>query len=238
MNRALVSLGAFFLALGFVMPQLLGELMTVTFRAAIPPWLAVSLPLAVLGGALALAGLRSGGWGTLDRRTPARYFGYATVVNSVAAVAFILPVLLPRLEFPILITRWPGIYMVTAYLSFLVVGVLGCLGWAVMYGMSPSLFSRETFDRGSVLLHLALTEVGIYGLSTFMFWGGYIGSVFAYNGVGDTMVGIVMESTVIPSAIFIYASIFALLLGVVTVVFPPGSARRLATLGPVARQER
>ncbi|MDG6940322.1 MAG: hypothetical protein JRN39_07975, partial [Nitrososphaerota archaeon] len=56
MNRALVSLGAFFLALGLVMPQLLGELMTVTFRAAIPPWLAVSLPLAVLGGALALAG--------------------------------------------------------------------------------------------------------------------------------------------------------------------------------------
>ncbi len=218
MRRGIIALGVYLLVLGITMPLLLNQLSTVTFRGDIPPWRTASIPLLAGGVILVLIGyILRAGEGIASHKA-SRYFGYAALANVVAAVIFISPVLIPTLEFPILITRWPGIYMVTAYLSFLLVGVLGSFGWSLAYSNSPRLFNRGSFDKGPYVVQFILYQVGIYGLAFFMFWGGYTGAALNYSGGGDALVGIVMESNVIPSAIFIYTLMFASILGVISIL--------------------
>src|ERR1700752_2092539 len=61
-----------------------------------------------------------------------RYFIYTTILNAFAAVAFTTPVIIPQLIFPLKLTVWPGTWMFIAYFVFLIVGVLGTLGWAAL----------------------------------------------------------------------------------------------------------
>jgi hypothetical protein len=219
MRTSVLVIGLYLLILGSLMPLLLSQLATVTFRGDIPSWRTASYPIVAVGLTLFLIALLGGSSRHASPSLVAKAYGYATLANIVVAAIFISPILIPTLEFPILITRWPGIYMVAAYFSFVAVGILGSLGWSIVYSDSTKLYNKASIDRGSSVVQFALYQIGIYGLAFFMFWGGYIGSTLSYEGIQDAMVGIIMEPAVIPSALFIYTLIFSVVLGVVNLVF-------------------
>ncbi|HUK74258.1 MAG TPA: hypothetical protein VLU99_00600, partial [Nitrososphaerales archaeon] len=155
----------------------------------------------------------------VSAETASRYFGRLALVNGLAAAVFAAPMLVPSLEFPILLTEWPGIYIVIAYTSFLVVGVLGTLAWSVMYRLAPSFFFRDFFDRRSVLVQIVLFEAAIYTVSTVLFLAGYRGASLVDQGqVGSIFVGASMEFSDIPAAVSIFLLIVSVLLGALTIL--------------------
>lgn len=155
--------------------------------------------------------------GRIDLSKVVRYFAYAAFVNLAAAIAFTTPIFLPRLQFPILLTEWPGIYIYIGYTAFLIGGVLGMLAWALGYYLLSREFERTLCDRRVFLSQIVVTNVGVYVASTFMLVGGYEGAFYAHEGFGAFIVGKIMEWTVIPSAIGIALSLLGNLVGLVNV---------------------
>ncbi len=221
MFRILSLAGAILAAIGGVVYELLLQLRSETFRADLPPWMNLSLALGAVGLVIFLVGgvLPERSLGTIKVSRASSYFGWITILNTVAAAVFSIPVLVPRFEFPILITRWPGVYMVIGYTFFVVVGVLGTFAWSAFYRWMPDLLSTEAVYRVPFLFQIAVMEVGIYVMSIFMFLGGYVGSSLAYQGVGDTIVGTAMEFAVIPTALGIGAQIASTFVGVANALF-------------------
>lgn len=216
MNRFVSSLGALALGTAPVMYLLLSSLRTETFRGDIPMWIGVSQLLAVAGVVLLLGGsaMRGGPLSLIPTEAGARIFFYSALVNALAAAVLVAPILDPRFEFPILITRWPGIYMVIAYTFFVLVGVLGMVAWGVTLHLMPSVMDKTAVRKPLLLLQLGMMEVGVYVFAISTFLGGYIGAALAYAGTGDIIVGASMEVTVIPAAIGIFLLICSTVLGV------------------------
>jgi hypothetical protein len=155
----------------------------------------------------------------ISNETASRYFGRIALVNALAAAVFAAPLLVPSLELPILLTEWPGIYIVIAYSFFVMFGVVGMLAWSMMYRFAPAFFSREFLDRRSVLLQLILSEVGIYTVSTVLFAAGFIGASLVHDGkVGSVFVGASMEFSDIPAAISIFIIIVSVFLGAISIL--------------------
>jgi hypothetical protein len=209
-------LGALVLGSAPVMYLLLLSLKTQTFRGDIPAWISVSELLAVFGAALLLAGaaMRGRPLGTMPTAAGARIFLYAALANALAAAVLVAPILYPGFEFPILITRWPGIYMVIAYTFFVLVGVIGMLGWGVMLYLMPSVMDKTAVRRPLLLLQLGTMEAGVYIFAVSMFVGGYVGAALDYAGTGGIIVGATMEVTVIPAALGIFLLMLSTVLGV------------------------
>ena len=229
MNRYSATWGALLAGCGVVMHFILAALGTETFFMAsvyLPPAQVVSL--AVVGAGLILVGMSFvvewPRYSEVNNEAAARYFGRIALLNGLAAAVFAAPMLDPSLEFPILLTLWPGIYIVIAYGFFVIFGVMGMLAWSMMYRFTPSFFSRHSFDRRSVLLQLALSEVGIYTVSTVLFLAGFIGASLVEKGqVGNVFVGASMEFSDIPAAVAIFVIIVSVVLGVATILSGKGS---------------
>jgi len=220
MRRPLVLLGALALGSGTAMYILLGQLKSDFFRAYLPPWTLASEGLAAAGGVVLLTGLlaRPSVPALVTGQGAARLTAKLAMANGVAAAAFVAPVLDPALRLPFLITQWPGIYMVIAYVSFVVVGVLGMAAWSLILLNSKALFGSDSFSKAGVAVQLLLTEAGAYALAVSMFLGGYVGSWLAYTGAGAVVVGAQMEFSVIPSAVSIFAVAAGTVVGVVNVL--------------------
>jgi hypothetical protein len=155
----------------------------------------------------------------ISNEAASRYFGHIALVNALAAAVFAAPILVPSLELPILLTEWPGIYIVIAYVFFVIFGVLGMLAWSIVYRFTPAFFSRQLFDRRSVLLQLLLSEVGIYTVSTVLFAAGYVGASLVHEGkVGSVFVGASMEFSDIPAAVSIFMIIVSVFLGAINIL--------------------
>jgi hypothetical protein len=93
------------------------------------------------------------------------------------------------------------------------------LAWSMMYRLAPSFFSRERFDRRSVLLQLVLSEVAIYTVSIVLFFAGYIGASLVHDGqVSGVFVGASMEFSDIPAAISIFVIIVSVFLGAINIL--------------------
>lgn len=146
-----------------------------------------------------------------------KYFVYATFINLGAAVIVTVPVFLPRLQFPILLTEWPGIYIYIAYSAFLIAGVLGMLGWAAAYYLLWKVFNKDSCDKKVVLSQIIVTNAGVYLASVFMFAGGYQGAFYAHEDFAAFIVGKIMESTVIPSAIGIALAVLGNIFGLANI---------------------
>ena len=219
MFRVLSIVGGILAGLGVAMYELLALLRSETFRADLPPWVNLSLSIGAAGVVLLILGMAMPNrtLKTIDVGRASRYLGRVAFVNTIAAAAFSAPVLIPTFEFPILITRWPGVYMVVGYTLFLVVGVLGTFAWSAFYRWMPDFFSAANVYRAPFLFQISAMVVGIYVMSIFMFLGGYIGSSLADQGIGDAVVGTAMEFAVIPSALGIFLLISSTLAGVVNV---------------------
>ncbi|MDA4127090.1 MAG: hypothetical protein OK452_07805 [Thaumarchaeota archaeon] len=205
MNKTLVVSGLVLSGLGGMAYVLLGVLHAETFRPDLAPYYEATLLFVGGGLALALAGavVKDFKHSMVEAPRAARYFVYAALANMVMAGVFALPVLDPAFEFPILITRWPGVYMVTAFFSFLIVGVLGNAGWAGIIDRFRGDATYSGISKIWLATELTFIQVGSYGLAIFMFLGGYVGASLDYSGGGPGIVGISMEFAVIPSAVSI-----------------------------------
>jgi hypothetical protein len=229
MNAYLATWGALLALSGVVMHFLLTGLEYVTFFMApvyLPPAQTVSYGVIVAGLALFVVSfiIRWPRYVAVGSAAASRYFGRIALVNGLAAAVFVTPMLVPPLELPILLTEWPGIYIVVAYAFFVIFGVLGMLAWGVMYRFAPDFFSgRGLVDRRSVLLQLVLSEAAIYTVSTVLFLAGYIGARQVHditfgNPLMNPLVGASMEFSDIPAAVSIFLIVVSVFLGAVTVL--------------------
>ncbi len=224
MNRYTAAWGALLAASGVTMHFLLLGLGEETFfmsEVYLPPAQIVSYGVTSAGVLLTLASfvMKWPRYAEVSSDVASRYFGRIALLNALAAAVFAAPMLVPPLELPILLTEWPGIYIFIAYSSFLMFGVIGMLAWSMMYRFSPAFFSRESFDRRSVLLQLILSEVGIYAVSTVLFLAGYIGASLVHDAkVGNVFVGASMEFSDIPAAVSIFVIIVSVFLGAMNIL--------------------
>jgi hypothetical protein len=220
MNKVVTITGALVCASGFAMFFLVGLLHSETYRAAIIIYQYSALVVSVIGAGGVVVGVvaRDTPLRTIDTEGVARLHFRLALINTISAALFAAPLLDPQLKFPILITRWPGIYMVVAYTFFVLVGVVGMLCWGVFFHLLPSMFERASVRRFWLIAQVAVTEVGVYALAIFMFLGGYIGASLNYSGAGDFIVGAQMEVAVIPSALGIFLVMLGTLIGVVNVL--------------------
>lgn len=239
MNRYTATWGGLVAVSGVVMHFLLLALGQESFfmsAAYLPPAQTASYGVVAAGIVLLLASFvteRPKYFG-VSNEVASRYFGRIALVNALAAAIFAAPMLAPSLELPILLTEWPGIYIVIAYSFFVIVGVLGMLAWSVMYRFTPTFFSREYFDKRSVLVQLILSEVAIYTLSTVLFLAGYTGATLVHDGqVGSVFVGASMEFSDIPAAVSIFVIIVSVFLGAISILTGKAKAEAHQTaLGP------
>jgi hypothetical protein len=224
MNTYTATWGALLAASGAVMHYLLLGLGQESFFMAgvyLPPAQVASYGVIAAGIALLLVSVvtKWPRYAEISGETASRYFGRIALVNALAAAVFAAPMLVPSLELPILLTEWPGIYIVIAYSFFVMFGVLGMLAWSMMYRFTPAFFSREFLDRRSVLLQLILSEVGIYAMSAVLFAAGYVGASLVHDGkVGSVFVGASMEFSDIPAAVSIFIIIVSVFLGAANIL--------------------
>jgi len=220
MNKAVTITGALACASGFAMFFLVGLLQSETYRAAIVIYQYSAFVVSIIGAGALVIGVvgRDTPLSTIDTEGVARFYFRLALINTVSAALFAAPLLDPRFEFPILITRWPGIYMVVAYTFFVLVGVFGTLCWGVLFHLLPSMFDRTSVRRFWLLAQVAVTEVGVYALAIFMFIGGYIGASLNYSGAGDAVTGAAMEVAVIPAALGIFLVALGTMIGVANVL--------------------
>lgn len=238
MNRYTATWGCLLAASGVLMHFLLVALGQETFFMAqdyLPPAQIVSYGIIAAGIVFLIASFVAEWprYAGVTNYEASRYFGRVALVNALAAAVFAAPMLVPSLELPILLTVWPGIYIVVAYTSFVLFGVLGMLGWSVMYRLAPAFFSRGFFDRRSVLVQLALSEVAVYAASTVLFSAGYIGASLVHDGhVGNVFVGASMEFSDIPAAISIFVIIVSVFLGAINILTgKPTTGENVGDLG-------
>lgn len=220
-------------ASGVVMHFILTGLQYVTFFMAavyLPPAQIVSYGVIAAGLVLLIASfvIQWPRYVGISNDEASRYFGRIALVNALAAALFATPMLVPSLNLPILLTEWPGIYIVVAYTFFVIFAVLGMLAWSMMYHFTPAYFSRELLDRRSIFLQLILSEVAIYAMSTVLFLAGYIGArevhdVTFGNPVMDPLVGASMEFSDVPAAVSIFLMVVSVFLGAITIL--TGKAR-------------
>jgi hypothetical protein len=240
MNTYTATWGSLLAASGAAMHYLLLGLGQESFfmeGVYLPPAQIASYGIIAAGIALLLASfvIEWPGYVEISNEVASRYFGRIALVNALAAAVFAAPMLVPSLELPILLTEWPGIYIVIAYAFFVMFGVVGMLSWSMMYRFTPAFFSREFLDRRSVLLQLILSEVGIYTLSTFLFAAGYIGASLVHDGkVGSVFVGASMEFSDIPAAVSIFIIIVSVFLGAISILTGKVKRKAIPVIAPTA----
>jgi len=195
---------------------LLISLSNETFRGDIGFWQNISYFIIFVGTATFLSSLAVAPFKNqiIESRIASKYFGYSALINAVMAAAFTLPLFYPPLDFPILITEWPGMYMIIAYAFFIIFGVLGMFAWSLSYSSLAAVLSKGNFSRPIVIFQLAISNLGVYGMAISLFLGGYLGSYLAYNGAGSIIVGASMEFSDIPAAFSIFLCIISVFVGV------------------------
>ena len=149
-----------------------------------------------------------------------RYFVYTTILNIFAAVAFTTPVIIPQLAFPLKLTLWPGTWMLVAYFLFLIVGVLGTLGWAVLLDLIKRIWGVESCDRFLAITSIVLIELAVYTQTSLMFAVGYIGGSYQFSsGFGQAVITYVIGPLVIPIGVSVFIYLVGTLLGLMNVLF-------------------
>ncbi len=153
-----------------------------------------------------------------------RYFLFAAIIAFVAAVAFTVPVIVPEFTFPLVLTVWPGSWMFEAYFAFLIVGVLGNLGFAALIDLVRRNTGKENSSRYLAFAHVALSNIGVYGATGFMFAVGYIGGAGTLIGYGRAAITQALIGwMVVPIGVFIYLYIMASLFGAANLLLMLGS---------------
>jgi hypothetical protein len=130
-------------------------------------------------------------------------------------------------------TVFPGEWLLFGYLIYLTVGVLGTLGWGVMYFFGARLFGKTEVNGKLALLHLALYEIAVVGASSIIAAIGYVGGVaYVAHPTNPAFVAQTIASNIIPplssdpnsvlndmppivEAVFLGLALLAMIIGIV-----------------------
>ncbi|MFB3043069.1 MAG: hypothetical protein ACE1ZC_02185 [Nitrososphaerales archaeon] len=139
----------------------------------------------------------------LNTERVAKYFIYLALANAVAAAIFTTPLLVPTFGLPLIVGVFPGTWMIIAYLSFLTVGVLGMLGWSLVYFLSSRLMGKDQTIKFLAISHLVIVELSVYGFAFTMSAAGWIGGQALRQGLSVAAVGFLIEPLVLPTGAFV-----------------------------------
>lgn len=147
-------------------------------------------------------------------------FVIAAILNLIVAVVITIPVLVPEFTFPLVLTDVPGTWILVAYYLFLIVAVLGSIGWAVMFDLVERRFGKTKVNRYMAEAHMTLAYLGIYGQTTLMFIVGYTGGYAELLGFGKaTITQGIVGWMVVPIGVFIYLFLAGTIIGVANLLF-------------------
>ena len=154
----------------------------------------------------------------IKTKTIVNYFFKMSILNTLTAIIFLFPILIPQLAFPILITEWPGIYMIIGYFAFVISAVIGFAIWSFIYYLLESLYKIENINTNISYAQIILSEIGALLTCIFMYWGGYVGAAAAYSGMSEFVVGTIMEFATIPSGLGIVLILFGNSFGIINII--------------------
>ena len=141
------------------------------------------------------------------------------LVNLAVAVGITVPVLVPEFTFPLILTVWPGTWMFIAYFVFLIVAVLGSLGWAALFDLAKKYFGVTSVNRYMAEAQITLSMIGVYGMSSLMFAVGYTGGYAVLLGFGKaTVTQGIIGWMVVPIGVFTYLFLLGTVIGIANVV--------------------
>jgi hypothetical protein len=95
-------------------------------------------------------------------------------------------------------TSWPGTWLLFGYLIFLVIGVMGTLGWGLVYYFRSKLFNKSEVNGTLTWLHLVLFEIGILGATSLMAAIGYVGGSHIAAGASAVVAAQAVAQNIIP----------------------------------------
>ena len=147
----------------------------------------------------------------IESKLVSKYFLILALINTIAAICFTLPILIPTSGLPLIIGAFPGTWLLIAFLVHVTVGILGMVGWAGTYYISSRVMNKKTTNKLLARGHLFVTALGVYVTTTFFALAGFIGGramipetgcvvlVDQCMGAGVAIVQTLITFTVIPT---------------------------------------
>ena len=143
-----------------------------------------------------------------------KYFLILALINTIAAIVFTLPILIPTSGIPLIVGVFPGTWLLIAYLLFLIIGVLGMLAWSLTYNLIESIFQKKNTIKKLAIIHLVFVELAIYGCASTMAFIGLQGGQALRQGLSIASVGFLIEPYVLPTGVFVSLVLLGQLIGV------------------------
>lgn len=136
-----------------------------------------------------------------------RFLGLTTF-NVVLSVIFTAVVLDPFLCVSVspgqfgcrdnMVTSWPGTWLFIGYFTWLIVGVVGALGWAGLYYLGDKLRGKTEVSSFFSRVHMILFEVGVLGATASMAAVGYVGGGVIATGGGAAVAAQAIALNIFP----------------------------------------
>lgn len=131
-----------------------------------------------------------------------------SVINGVLAFLFTLPILDPALCIATppglfgcratMDINWPGTWVLIAWITFILVGVLGTLFWGASYYFAAKVSNKTVANRTLGWLHIIIFEVGLLGATGLMAAIGYVGGSYLAQGGNSIVAAAVIAQNIIP----------------------------------------
>ena len=150
----------------------------------------------------------------IEARTISKYFLILALINTIAAIFFTLPILIPTSGIPLIVGVFPGTWLLIAYLLFLIVGLIGMLAWSLVYNLIESIFQKKNTIKKLAIIHLVFVELAIYGCESTMSFIGWQGGQALRQGLSIASVGFLIEPYVLPTGVFVSLVLLGQLIGV------------------------
>ena len=107
---------------------------------------------------------------TIEAKIISKYFLILTLINTVAAIFFTLPILVPTSGIPLIVGVFPGTWLLIGYFLFLIVAFfIFCVIWVLLLGFAMPLLIFSGFVFGKwwgILIVLTSTTIG----ATFLYF--------------------------------------------------------------------
>jgi hypothetical protein len=146
-----------------------------------------------------------------------RFLGLATF-NVVLSVIFTAVILDPFLCVSVspgqfgchdnMVTSWPGTWLFISYFTWLIVGVVGAVGWAGLYYLGDNLRGKREVNAFFSRVHVIFFEVGVLGATACMAAVGYVGGGVIAKGGGAAVAAEAIALNIFPPLSNDPASIF------------------------------
>jgi hypothetical protein len=146
-----------------------------------------------------------------------RFLGLATF-NVVLSVIFTAVILDPFLCVSVspgqfgchdnMVTSWPGTWLFIGYFTWLIVGVVGALGWAGLFYLGDTLRGKTEVNTFFSRVHVIFFEVGVLGATACMAAVGYVGGGVIAKGGGAAVAAEAIALNIFPPLSNDPASIF------------------------------